>query len=180
MQFKNLRIGQKIVSIFTIILILIAGVTTYAILSINNLKYLHDESDQRNINVQVIEEFAGMVDNMYGVFVDAIIDSDLEGNKKDWEVVYDDTLRDVEAVRKIVTSEEDRYNLDRASEIINEINNYYSQLIALIQANDSTTISEMDNKVDQLRNEFQITTGKIVNSIHEQAIASNKIFDIKA
>jgi methyl-accepting chemotaxis protein len=180
MQFRNLRIGMKLTVIFTSILSLMVALAIYSYISTNRLRTLQDEGHQRALDAVKIQECSGMANDLYGVFADAVINQNLEINKQEWAAVLGEARADMDAVEKIVDTDEEKATCSKAKGLIDTFDKHYGELQPLILSNDSDGIASLDNEVDNLRDQFHETVQTLITSLSAEADAGDKVFDARA
>ena len=110
---KNLKISQKLVVSFMVIIAVFIASSSYNIYQLRQLSKMQDEGAQRGEDAVIITEAAEMGNSLYSVFADAIINRDLEENHKEWDEVEKETLEDLEKVQGIVDTPEEERLLSR-------------------------------------------------------------------
>jgi methyl-accepting chemotaxis protein len=180
MQFRNLRIGMKLTVIFTGILTMMVALAIYSYISINRLRALQDEGHQRAMDAVTIQECSGMANDLYGVFADAIINQNLESNKQEWATILAEARADMDAVEKIIDKDEERATCSKAKGLIDTFEKHYGELQPLILSNDSDGIANLDEEVDNLRDDFHETVQFLITSLSAEADEGDKVFDASA
>jgi methyl-accepting chemotaxis protein len=171
---------MKLTVIFTGILTLMVALAIYSYISINRLKALQDEGHQRALNAVKIQECSGMANDLYGVFADAIINQKLESNKQEWATVLAETRADMDAVEKFIDTDQEKASCSKAKGFIESFENHYLELHSLILSNDSDGIANLDDEVDNLRDQFHETVQTLITSIGAKADAQDRVFDASA
>lgn len=178
---KNLKISQKLIVSFGAMILLFGMVTAYIFTQLNSLQELQNSSMKRADDAVVISEAAGMSNKLYSVFADAIINRNLEENKKAWNPLKEETMSDLKLVESIVDHDEERRNLADAKEQIEGMFQGYDELISLLSADnlDMLAVVELDEKMDQKKEEASNKILLLESSLHAEMDEANEVYTKK-
>lgn len=180
---KNLKIQQKLIVSFAIVVGLFAISSIYAIVQVQKLSELQDQGAQRADDAVLITEAAGMSNALYSVFADAIINRELVSNQSEWKTIKAETLNDLAAVKKIIDTPEEEQMFLKADEAIQKILVAYDKLILLLQQNtdeNNNQVKEIDSQVDEYKEQALENLMSIEKSLRNEMKEADILFDGKA
>ncbi|MFA6400625.1 MAG: methyl-accepting chemotaxis protein [Salinivirgaceae bacterium] len=176
---KNLKISQKLIVSFAIVIAIFVLTSLYQLVEMNKLLKLQDDGGIRADALVFAKEAAGMGPEMYQVVADAIINRNLAEIQKIWNETKVDALNDFSTLEKVIDTDIERELTKLGKEHIEEfILLFEKELMPLLQANGSMEdIRILDDKFDQLIVDLDVPIGKLVASIDEENTAADEIFD---
>lgn len=176
---KNLKIAQKLVVSFTIVILLFVMVSVYQLYQQNKLKLLQDEGALRANALVYAKESAAMGYKLYVAVADAIINRDFTQTQKDWNETKTDANGDMANLEKVVDTQIERDYLKEFREHINEFTTIFENEMMPLLKSDApmADIQKVDDKFDNLLNQMDIPMTKMVASIEAENKAADIIFD---
>ncbi|MBN2657003.1 MAG: HAMP domain-containing protein [Spirochaetales bacterium] len=105
MNLKNFKIATKLFAGFSLILIMLVGVSLFQVISLNTMHDLQVESKSRALDAVEIQTIANRVDAVYAVIADSIINRNLEESRNDFAEVKKSAAADMMTVRDLVDTE---------------------------------------------------------------------------
>ena len=180
---KNLKISQKLIVSFMVIIALFAASSSYNIYQLKQLSIMQDEGAKRGNDAVVIAEAAEMGNALYSVYADAIINRELEKNRKEWDEIKKETLWDLENVQKIVDTPEEERLIKEAKEVMNKFLATYDELLILIDKDTSrnmNAIVELDARADEYKKQAHDKLIAIQLSLQAEMEEADKIYDSKS
>lgn len=181
MNFRNLKIGQKLTVVFALLLALFAATSIYQIIILNQLTKLQDEETRRANDAVLITEAIGMPYKLYAVFADAIINRDLEANAADWAELTLEMKRDMDSLQLIVDTEQEKVWLINARKLADELLKNYDVLVSLLKTeNQDEAIRALDEIADKQREEYVGYVTNIYHSLMGEMKEANATFNAEA
>ena len=180
---KNLKINQKLIVSFMVIIALFIGSSTYSIYQLRQLSNMQDEGSKRADDAIKITEAAEMGNFLYSVFADAIINRDIETNRKEWNEVKQETIADLDAVEAIVDTPEEKRLIKEAKTVMAEFYNNYDNLLIVLEQDTSQNnakIIELDELADEHKEAAHDALIKIEESLHAEMVEADKVYDAKS
>jgi methyl-accepting chemotaxis protein len=176
---KNLRIAQKLLVSFLIVIALFVTVSTYQLYQQNVLSRLQDEGAVRAEGLVWAEESSAMGYKLYQVIADAVINRNLIESAKLWREVKEDALTDLSNLEKNLDTDQEKELLKEGRKYINEIFSLYeTEMLPLL--NTAATMEEIrviDGKIDEQIKYLQEPLHKIVLSLQAENREADEIFD---
>lgn len=181
MNFRNLKIGQKLTIVFALLLSLFTATSIYQIITLNHLSILQDEESRRANDAVIISEAISMPYKLYAVFSDATINRDLEANAADWAELTLEMKRDMDSLQMIVDTEQEKVWLINARKLADDLLKNYDVLVNLLQTeNQEEAIRALDEIVDKQRGEYVGYVTNIYHSLMGEMREADAIFDAEA
>lgn len=180
---KNLKISQKLIVSFVVIIAIFMASSGYNIYQIMQLSIMQDEGASRGNDAVIITEAAEMGNALYSVFADAIINRELEKNNQEWDEVKKETIQDLEKVQNIVDTPEEEKLLSEAKDIMNEYFSIYNDLLIALEADTSHMMMEIiniDAKADEYKQQAHDKLLAIQTSLHAEMVEADEVYDQKS
>ncbi|MBF0239781.1 MAG: methyl-accepting chemotaxis protein [SAR324 cluster bacterium] len=180
MKFSELKIGTRLYSIFIIVIIIFSCILGYQINLIQHLGEIEHINAKRGSNLAEIINITVRLENVYPVIADAIINRNLDETRRDWEQIKTDALKDIERTSKLVDTDEER---SLARDFGAQYNKYLAifnnkMLPLLNQGNvDMAQLRIIDGDIDIIRSETLMILRKIIESLEQDSISSDKEFN---
>ena len=142
MNFNNLKVNQKLLVGFSIVLIIFIGSTIYQLYRINSLGILQNLSGARAEDARVVQEVASTDEKAYAVVADAIIHRDIESTERKWDNLLKNIDQDLKRIDEISFSKEEKnLNAEINSDMKKVIDLFEKEILPLIKK-DSTAENE--------------------------------------
>lgn len=180
---KNLSISQKLIVSFMSIVILFLISGGYSVYQLWELGNMQDEAAKRAEDAVIISEAAEMGNALYSVYADAIINRDLEQNRRDWNEIEQETIDDLNLVQGIVDHPDEERWIASAKDVMNKFLATYDELIILIEqdtSGDLTAIAELDAIADQYKEEAHNYLIDIQTSLTAEMTEAAAAYDKKS
>ena len=180
---KNLKISQKLIVSFMIIIVVFIASSSYNIYHLRQLGKMHDEGAKRGEHAVIISEAAEMGNTMYSVFADAIINRDLVANKKEWDEIQKEMISDLDKVQNIVDTEEEKRLAAEAKKVIDKYLQTYHDLLTILESDTSHILNEImaiDARADEYKKEAHDALMTIQKSLKSEMIEADEAYDVKS
>ncbi len=176
---KNLKIRQKLILSFFIVIMLFVLVSVYQLIQQNNLANIQNEGAMRAEGLSSAEEAAANGFKFYRVIADAEINRDLSATIKNWEEIKREASEDFENLSKIVDTDAERNLFKQSKEITNSIiSTFENEMLPLLKNNAPIeSLQGIDNQIDELINKLQIPVSEILTSLESENKAGDLAFD---
>lgn len=181
---KNLKIGQKIILGFAIIIILFTGIAIYQIINIQKLKNLEDASAQRSEDAIYLAEHSSLTKEAYQIIADAIINKHENESKNDWQLHSKTVTKHFNEFQNIVDTEAEETWLEEAE-------TYYEQIEAIVNnelfpllfdnndtINKTFEIESIDKELDELIDKTEEPLFNILESLNNESFEAAEYFDL--
>lgn len=176
---KNLKISQKLIVSFFIVIALFTGVSIFQLIQQKRLAKLQDEGAQRSHALVYAKESSAMGYKMYQVVADAIINNNINEALTKWNEIKKDVNDDLSNLEKVIDTDIEKQYFQQGHEHIDEfITIFEGKMVPLLKANASIEeVRTIDAKLDALITDLDVPLTKLVNSIEAENEAADKIFD---
>lgn len=181
---KSLKIGQKVLVSYLLVMLVFLGVGVYIIVRLNKLGQLQDDGAIRANQSVKTSRYSELGSVSYKIIADAVInhnETESRTNWKDREAKVNEIFAELGT---IVDTPEEKIWISEASGKYKEVENIVdNQLFPLLfsASADKTGLSEkisaVDDSIDKLLEDIQISIDKITNSIQSESEAGDKLFD---
>ena len=184
MNFKKLKIAQKILFTFSIVIILFSGVSVFQLFNLETLSNLQDAQAKRAEDAVYISEHSNIGTVSYRIVADAIINRNKNESIADWQK----NKRVVETNFKIFeelvdTKEEEEWLAETKSAYYHLEFLVEKTLFPLLFENNDTIhrnqMKEIDEQIDKQVDEVQIPILKIAVSLQAENTDADILFDEK-
>lgn len=178
---KNLKIGQKLLISFAIVLILLTSVNVYSYYGIQKLKQIESQGVKRNQNALRSKQASYIGERIFKIITDAEIDRDFIALKKKWQIVKDSTEADMKYVESIVDNDKDKKYVKQARESYNDlIRIFEKEMWPLIENSEYDMATETKIKeYDMLTDEIAMKMSAPLDSIGKSIIAISSKEELK-
>ena len=183
MNFKNLKISQKLFVSFAIVVAVFVSATLYQIISLRNLGELQHEGARRALDALDANEAAALGYQMYQIIADAQINKDLEANGEEWKELSMEDEEDFKHLENIVDTDAEKEWLAEAKEISEEIFKHREEILTILntevieETDVMIRLREIDGEVDEHITEFEEVLKKMVASLNEENAEADEIYD---
>ncbi|MBN1182145.1 MAG: HAMP domain-containing protein [Bacteroidales bacterium] len=179
---KNLKIGQKLILSFFILILLFAGASTYQLIQLKKLAQLQHDGAQRATDAIDATETSSLGYQLYHIVADAQINRDFSTVEKEWNVVKDELLTDLDHLSTMTHTEEEKAWLNEARDVSNQILAHFEDEMLPMLKKDTITIQNtevlaLDDEISKHVMELEIPIQKIVTKIDEENHQSDEIYD---
>lgn len=176
---KNLKIAQKLILSFFIVIVIFLMVSVYQLVQQKNLSKLQNEGFVKSEAIIYAKEAASMGYQLYQVVADAEINRDLVASAKNWDLITKNFREDLNSLSKIVDTDIEKElfkkGKDRAEEFIKI---YDNEMLPLLKTEGSwDDIRKVDAKFDGLVVEMNEPFNQIVTSIEDENKVADKVYD---
>lgn len=183
-MLRNLKIGQKLILIFSIIIIIFGAITGYQLYNLKSLGDLQNESTKLAENAVWVSNYSSIGSKTYQIIADAIINRDLVKTNKDWVDLKNTNSKIFSEIALLINLPEEKKELEKAKAAYEDVVFNFENVMLSMLNNKRTRmedISKIDDKFDanvaQMEQSFKI----ISESIHNKEIEGHKHFEkIKA
>jgi nitrate/nitrite-specific signal transduction histidine kinase len=181
MNFKNLKIRQKLIVSFGIILIGAIGYAAYSIISVRQQNNMQNFEFGRSQNAVMASTLIGQGYKLYMAVADVQINGYSPEIQKEWDKFKLETEDLITAMEKSADNAEESGWAKEAGKKMDEVYiTFEKEMLPLIQSTgDVTQIRSLDAKIDGLLDEFQVPVEKYSASINKEMVESDKEFDTK-
>jgi methyl-accepting chemotaxis protein len=181
MNFKNLKIRQKLIVSFGIILFGAVGFAVYTIISTRQLQALQDDGHKRAEDAVMAQHLRRTGYKLYMLIADAQLNGYTTEIKKRWDEFKIETNDCITAMDKASDNAEETGFANEARKDINEVYAIFeNEMIPLLQSDgDVNAIRSLDAKIDGLLTEFQTPVKLYSESIENEMVNGDKVFDTK-
>lgn len=176
---KNLKISQKLMVSFFIIIVLFVSVSGYQMFEQKHLAKLQDEGAIRADALTYAKEIEAMGTKLYQVVADAVINRQLNETQKNWSEVKSDAMDDLVNLEKVIDTDAERGWYKECEVHVKEcIALFENEMLPLIKANGSLEeISKIDAKFDEILTGLVVPVNKMVASIQAENRTADILFD---
>ena len=180
----KLTISQKIFLCFAIVVITFSGVAYNTYQNIHFLKQLQDEGAVRAKDAAVAAYAERLGSDVYRVIADANINRNLEETKKNWNEKKTIALKEIENLKNISDTKEEKDNAENAGIALNEVINIFeketfpllSDSMAEVTAKQKELMAA-DEKTDKAIDRIIKPAAAIKDSLLKESDAADKKFD---
>ncbi len=176
---KNLKISQKLIVSFFIVIALFVMVSAYQLYEQKHLAKLQDEGATRSNALTYAKEIEAMGTKLYQVVADAVINRHLDETQKTWNEAKADANGDLANLGKVVDTDVERAWLRECEEHIKEFTSLFeNEMLPLLKADGSMEeIAKVDAKFDEIITGLAVPVNKMVASIQAENNAADALFD---
>jgi len=179
---KNLKIGQKILLGFVVVIIIFTSIAIFQFININTLNNLEDDSNYRSNDAIYIAQNSAIGTDTYKIIADAIINKKENEIKNEWKKNSIKSKKIYEELATIVDTKEEREWLQDSKDNYDLIENTVENDLfpALFDNKDSINnknITELDDNIDNLILATNEPLDKILNSLSKESIEASTVFD---
>ena len=180
MNLDTLSFKKKIILSFSFIIFLFALILAFLLNSQYKLGALQDEGAGRFKDTEVISEVLLEVTEVYTVAADAQINHNLDETKKNMLEIKKKMQTSIPLITKMADTEQEKKWAKEFAESYNKYvgtieNEMMPELEKSAILNQKT--KELDDKIDGLRTETQKPLKSFYDSIHNESLTSDQIFD---
>lgn len=179
---KNLKIGQKVLVSYILVIAILIGVGSYIVLRFNTLGQLQDEGATRADHSTVVAHYSSFGDETYRIIADAIINQNKTETYNSWKAQKEIVSGILSEITEIVDTPNERSWLNEAREKYKQLENLVdNQLFPLVfesgGVDNTLKISKLDSEIDDILLGIQTPIHKIANSITSESQEADKNFD---
>jgi methyl-accepting chemotaxis protein len=179
---KNLKISQKLMVTFSIIIALLLASSSYNMYQLKKLNRMQEEGARLSEETIILTEASEMGNALYSVYADAIINHELDKNRLEWNQIRTETLEDLEKIEGMVDTPKEIKLVKEAKQAINKFIANYEELVILISNNtsDSTALLNLDEKAYKYKLQAHNNLIDIQTSLKAKMKESDKKYDAKS
>jgi methyl-accepting chemotaxis protein len=179
MKFKNLKIGQKLIVGFGIILLAAIGFAAYTIVSMNTLKRLQDEGHKRAVDALLTQNLRSTGYRMYQIIADAQLNGYTSESEIDWENHKTETLDLMVKAAAVADHTDEKIAAEEAQKLIGSVVTIFEDKMApLLKSNpEASEINTYDAEIDAVMDKFQEQVEFLVISLGEEMDNGDAVFD---
>ncbi len=185
MSLNNIKISQKLLLSFLIIMVVFVASSIYQIVNLNVLSDLQTIGATRAINAQNANEAAALGYQAYRIIADLEVSRDIAESRTKWQAFTEEATGDLADMAKVADTDDEKNWVNEAKARNAEIADHYNQVVALVQADttidDETQkqIKSVNNEVDALVKAFETPLKQIVASIDNENQLGDNTYDAK-
>ena len=185
MKFENLKIADKIILGFTIIILMFLSIIFYQLKVINSLHTLENNEFKRSSDAIYVSNNSQFALGTYRILADAIINRNVNISRSNWMNDKQKVNIFLTELGKIVDTDAEKIHLQEIHEIYNEIVFQSEELLfpLLFEKEDSAEnyakIQEIDGEIDKNIEDIHGPLEKIVTSINSENVADHKVYSEK-
>ncbi len=180
-MFSNMNIKQKLFSSFGVVVFLFVIYSLFQTIKVNTLGDLQHENASRGEDAVKVTEMVSDLGDLYAIAADMVINGYSLESKKNFNDLKNEIIEDIEVLRKIVdTEEEKRWLVEYQNHVLKYADIIENDLISKLQntnPNINPEIQNIDSQIDNKRNLSIEILSKIRDSIEEEMKESDKAFD---
>jgi len=179
MKIADMKIGTKLYVSFIGVVLIFAAITAYQILEMYELSKLQDEGAKRGADSIAVFGVMNQFSEVYTIIADAIINRNMEKSQKDLDQIKKSAQRDITMLQGLMdTAEEKGWGSDFETAYLSYIDLFEKQLLpVLLKGDDEAQVRELDGQIDQIRETAIIPLIKILESLKEESIKSDELYD---
>jgi len=169
MSFQSMKTGTKLGGGFFLVILIFIGVNAYQIMSMDNLAALEGESAQLAVNAMNINSVDSRLEFSASVFASAVINRDMEASKKAFEELKTQAAKDVEIVKGLAVTPEEKAQAEKFGTLYKEyLNIFESKSLPILlkeqsmesRMRDALLIKDVAGRVDSL---YAIVADAVIN-----------------
>ncbi len=176
---KNLKISQKLILSFAIVILLFGSSIAYQLTQQRRLAILQDQGHARAEGLRLSGEAASMGYKLYQVIADAVINRNLTESDKLWSEIKENAKLDFDELRDILDTKEEEELFNEANEHVKMLMSIYEmEMLPLLKAGASIDkIRDIDSKLDEQIVLMQEPLEKINASLQAENEEADVLFD---
>lgn len=179
-MLKNLKIGQKIILVFSVIILIFTATAVYQVVSLQRLSDLQDKGADLADDATVTSGNSSIGAETYQVIADAIINRDINETQVKWAKIKEDNAKSFNEMGKLVDTPEEINELEKARVAYDAMVTVFEiQLLPILKNNtaDFETIRKIDDVLDEKSELIHISLNKISENIHAESASGDKMYD---
>jgi len=178
MEFKDMKIGKRLMTGISGIIVLLCCLIIYQILEMNVLGVMQDEGAKRSDDVVKVMLVDREVDALSMMVTDALLSADLAGFEQKYPKLKELAAKDMETVTSIVDTPEERKNDEQFKAAYREFQAYIEKDIrAALNSQDEALHVKVNDAVDKIAERVMDPLEKIVESIKNDSKSADAEFD---
>jgi len=178
---NNAKIGTKLIASFVVVIALFGAAMIYQISTLRSLGTLQDEGQKRAQDAITIGQIEMLLDEIYGVMADGVINRDMSENHKEFDRVKAEGQKSKEAVRALADTPEERLRAEIYTEKLDAMFNLMDHevypLLDAPGAVDFAKLTPIDGKIDILRGEADAALSFLSTSLRNENEEGDVKFD---
>jgi methyl-accepting chemotaxis protein len=180
MNIETMSFKKKIIANFLFLIFLFGLILIYLLNSQNKLGALQDAGAGRFKDAELISHILLEVSEVYAVVADAEINHNLNESKKDLAEIKKKMLVNIATIEKMAeTNDEKKWALDFKTNYIKYVGTFDNEMMPELEKSETinSKIKDLDSKVDGLRDETFKPLKSFYESIRNESLLSDKVFD---
>ncbi len=182
MKFNNLKIGQKILFGFLLVLVIFTGSTIYQLLKINDLANLQNTGHDKAADANAVQEAAANGLKAYKVIADVMIDRDFASANQNWQKLKSEISMDMQSLNDLSDlDKEKQWNNEVNASINGLIDLYENQIVPALKKDSTGNIDADMQKLYASANGYVNTINSTMNqfsqSISEESKTADALYD---
>ena len=186
-MIKNLKIGTKLLTSFSIVIIMFCLVFAYLIKEIGVLGEIQDSGFHRSSDALAVAHIQERASSSYSVIADTIINMNLSESRRDLEKLKTEATDDIRTTKELVdTPQEREWANTFGNEYLAYLAIFEKELFPLVESYgkegrdltaDDKAIRKLDEAIDVKRDLALAPLEKIVDSFSEENAKGDALFD---
>ncbi len=179
MNFKNLKIGQKLILSFSIVLLALIGLASYTIYQLNNLKQLQDDGAKRSADAIKAQESRRVGYKLYQVIADAQLNGYSNEVQTKWEEYKKEGQNIFTKLAEHADTDEEKGFIQTAKINFEEVLKIFEQIMVpeIAEQGDSANTKAYDAEIDQILAKMQVPLREYSNSLTKEMEEADIVFD---
>lgn len=181
MKLKNLKIGQKLLFVFSLLILMYLLSALYTISETRSLAKLQDTGDKRADDGLYIAKVNSMSYETYVIIAEAIIFREIDNIQESWDLLKKTSDEQFEHLHEIVDTKEEEFLIKKADEKRNAIyHKFEEELIPVIKGSgDLEKIHALDVEIDKLMKEMNLPLQELLTLLEGETTEADGIYDKK-
>jgi methyl-accepting chemotaxis protein len=179
MKFRDLKISQKLIVGFGVVVIGSIGFAIYTIHSINTLKFLQDDGNKRSQDAVEAQLLRRTGYKLYRVIADAELNGYDSETKKLWAEYKDEANKAIIAMKGAAENVDETNWCNDAEKKLNEVYSVFETEMTPIleRAHETTELTDLDAKIDNILDDYQAPLRNYSESISKKMDKGDETFD---
>ncbi|HYX07886.1 MAG TPA: methyl-accepting chemotaxis protein, partial [Bacteroidales bacterium] len=182
MKFNNLKIGQKILFGFLLVLVIFTGSTIYQLVKITDLASLQNTGHEKAADATVVQEAAANGLKAYKIIADVMIDRDFASANQNWLKLKSEITMDSQSLDALSDMAKEKQWDNEVKVALNGLIDLYENQIVPSLKKDSTgkIDAEMQNmyaRANGYVNSVNTTMEAFSQSIDEESKTADVLYD---
>lgn len=176
----TLKLSHKLAGSLGLIILLFILSGLYSNFTLKSLGQLQDQGADRFKDSQMMGETLSRFEGLYAIVGDAVINMNLDESKKDFNDFKTQALKDIEAVRQIADTEDEKKAAAEFSKAYAHYMELFEKKMLPVLERDKTIspdVRAVDDEIDKTRDVARKALSEIIQSIEKEAQAGDEHFD---
>lgn len=160
---------------FSSVIFFILLVVSFSSFQLNRTRSRQDEAYQKSQDAAIALEAAQMSYKMYSVFADAIINGNLEENRKEWDVIKKEQDADLSNISHMT---DDEMLLASISALTNKMYDLYEKAYSLLSNGaEISMLTDLDEEFDKAKRDYTEKVTALSKTLQAEMEKANAGFD---